>query len=249
MSISESYTISKKAEKCGGQIFYVVTAISIALLVWPGPRLQEILHPLLIVGASIAIICTAVSTIFQNQGNHLLRAAQLSNALGSASGEQVRSDYYNSPLAPSILRLASTTLENTLFTSEILSKMLMGKRVKIAAYACVLLLLLGFRWTSTDLLVVLAQALFSADLVLAWIRMERFHIRTVRVHEHLRQFFLQGGDIGKPNGMAIALAAFTDYECAKDEAAMPLDDSIFKRLNPTLSQRWEDMKRQLNISS
>jgi hypothetical protein len=93
----------------------------------------------------------------------------------------------------------------------------------------------------------LAQTLFSADLVLSWLRMERLRYRINRAHDSLKQFFLQDGNTNRPNEIAIILAAFTDYECAKDEAALPFDGAIFEKLNPVLSKQWEGMKAQLNI--
>ncbi len=107
---------------------------------------------------------------------------------------------------------------------------------------------MAIRWTSTEWLLLLAQTLFSGDLILNWVRMERFRDRTLRVHESLRQFFLQGGDTTKANGLAIVVAAFTDYECAKDEAAARLDSSVFNKMNSDLSQRWEELEAQLKIT-
>jgi hypothetical protein len=52
----------------------------------------------------------------------------------------------------------------------------------------------------------------------------------------------------QPGDTAIVLAAFTDYECAKDEAVIPIDHKVFDRLNPALSKKWEGIKQRLKIS-
>lgn len=247
MSIGEKFKAASLAESVGGGTFIVVTAATAVLAAFPNATVQAWLHPVLIVGALVAVGTTAMTTICQTQGNRLLRAAQLSNALGASIGENIRADYFNSELSPSFLRLAATTLENTLFTTAVLSRMLIRERFKIAVYTAVLLLLLSVRRTSTEWLLLLAQALFSADLLLAWIRMERFRARTHLVHETLRQFFLQRASTQQPNGMAIVVGAFTDYECAKDEAALPLDSKLFAALNSDLSARWELLKKQVGI--
>jgi hypothetical protein len=247
MNSSECFRVAARSEVIGSQTFYAVTVTSGILVAFPRPELEALLHPILIVAAFVAIVSTAVTSIYQTQGNHLLRASQLSDALEATVGDKTPESYFNSPVSPSFQRLATTTLENTLFTGEILSKMLVKERWKIAIYSCTLLLLLTCRETSTGWLLLLAQTLFSADLVLAWIRMERYRVRTNQVHESLRQFFLQDGSVEKPNGLAIVLAAFTDYECAKDEATLPLDSAVFGKLNEVFSKRWEEMKLQLNI--
>lgn len=247
MSANNSFKVAAQAEAFSAWVFWVLTAASAALLVPYFQRLEGFLQPLLIVGAISGILAGAIVTVYQNQGNRLLRASQLTNALGSPIGDAVRDDYYNTALPPSLTRLAATTLENTLFTTEVLMKMLRKERAAVAIYITIFLLLLAYRGTSLNWLVFLAQSLFSADVVLSWLRMERFRLRTVQVHEQLRQFFLQGGNAKKPNGVAIILAAFTDYECAKDEAGMPLDSSIFTTINPAVSQRWETLKHSLGL--
>jgi len=247
MSLKNHFDVASKSEGVGLILFYVVTVASATLVLYPKPEIESWLHPLLVVAAFLAVGCTIVTNIYQTQGNHLLRAAQLSDALGATVGERIRVGYYNNPLSPSLQRLAVTTLENTFFSSKIVSIMLYKKRLKIVIYSCILLLLLTCRQSSTGWLLLLAQTLFSADLILSWLRMERFRYRINRVHDSLKQFFLQEGNIEKSNGMAIVLVAFTDYECAKDEAAFPFNSDLFDKMNPILSKQWEDIKVQLNI--
>jgi len=247
MKFDELFNVAKKFDKFGSVVFSLVLAISIALLVFPGPHGEAILHPCLIVLAIAAIVCTVVTTIYQTEGNCALRDSQLSDGLGAGVGEPNREDYYNNALPKSMRRLAATTLENTFFTKEVLSAMATRERIKNAAYFLVLLALMACRWTSTEWLLILSQTLFSADLILQWIRLERFRLRTNRVYARLEQFFLQNADINRPNDIAILLAAFTDYECAKDEAVLPLDSEVFEKLNPRLSTEWEEIKKRLGI--
>ncbi|MES3030961.1 MAG: hypothetical protein V4697_00950 [Patescibacteria group bacterium] len=249
MSISRNFQIAATAERVGSKLFLAVTAISSVLLVFPREEVESWLHPLLIVAAFAAVTCSVVTMNYQTEGNRLLRATQLSNSLGATIGDAPRQDYFNNSVPPSFLRLAATTLENTLFSKEVLSRMLVTERAKVGAYAVILILLLSLRWTSTSWLLLTAQTIFSADLILAWIRMERFRQKTVRVHECIRQFFLQQGDAKKPNNVAIIVASFTDYECAKDEASVPLDSAVFEKLNAQVSERWEVMKAQLQVLS
>jgi len=247
MNASGHFRTAGKADSCGSVIFYAVVLVSAALLIFPKPEIEAVAHPLLIVSAMLAIICTVFTTIHQTEGNRALRATQLSDAFGAGVGEPIRQDYYNNVLPRTMRRLAATTLENTFFTKELLSQMATKERVKNGAYFVLLLILLVCRLTPTSWLLVVAQTLFSADLILKWIRLERFRIRASRAYTHLEQFFLQNGDTNRPNDMAVLLGAFTDYECAKDEAVIPLDERIFNKLNPTLSKEWEQEQKRLNI--
>ena len=146
-----------------------------------------------------------------------------------------------------MVRLAATTMENSLFTTEVLTAMLQKERVKTAGYVMLFVLFLASRNTSLNWVVLLAQSVFSVDVVLNWLKMERFRFRAWEVHRRLYDLFLGGSSPKQQLCVAVILAAFSDYECAKDEAAMALDGKVFGKLNPVVSARWEDIKRNLNI--
>jgi hypothetical protein len=242
------FDVATRADKWGGVVFYIAFTASVVLAVSDNPQTDAICHPCLIAAAALAILSTAVTTIYQTEGNRFLRATQLSHALGAGAGEPIRADYYNNNLPQSLLKLAATTLENTMFTKDVLSKMAVKMRFKTGLYVVLLLILFTCRATPTGWLLVLAQTLFSADLLLKLVRLERFRVRTVRVHERLEQFFLLTGSADRPNHLAVLIGAFADYECAKDEAAIPLESKYFEELNEGLSIKWVEMKIRLNIN-
>lgn len=241
------FKVAERADKCGGFIFYFVLCVSGLLAALDNPSTEKIGHPCLIASATLAIVCTVATTIYQTEGNRALRSTQLSLALGAGAGEPIRADYYNNILPQSLLRVAAMTLENTLCTRAVLSKVAVRMRIKVGVYFVLPLVMSTCRSTPTAWLVVLAQTLFSADLVLKLVRLERYRVRTIRVFDHLEQFFLQAGGNEKPNDVAILIGAFTDYECAKDEAALPLPSKLFLKLNPELSAKWEEMQRRLKL--
>jgi hypothetical protein len=247
MSARDHFKSASKAAAFGTWVFYLVLVSSVVLLLFPFSTVESCLHPLLVVLAVLAIVCTVITIIYQTEGNRILRASQLSDAFGVGIGEQMRDGYYNNTLPKTVRRLGATTLENTFFTKEILHAMLIRERVNNCLYFIFLLALFVCRWPSTSWLLMLAQTVFSADLILGWIRLERFRMRTSRVNAHLEQFFLQCRDAVQPGETAIVLAAFTDYECAKDEAVISIDSKVFNKLNPILSKEWEKVKRRLNI--
>jgi hypothetical protein len=247
MSAQDHFKVAANSDRFGTWIFYVVLIFSAVLLLFPGPTAESWLHPCLVALAILAIVSTVITTIYQTEGNRILRASQLSDAFGVGIGDQIRDGYYNNDLPKTAQRLAATTLENTFFTKEILLKMLTKERIKNLTYFVLTVALFVCRWTSTSWLLMLAQTVFSADLILEWIRLERLRMRAGRVHANLEQFFLQKGDIRQPSNIAILLAAFADYECAKDEAGIPLDPKVFRKLNPSLSKKWDAIKARLNI--
>jgi len=247
MTLGETFRAAAICDRVSIVLFWVVATLSALLLLFES-FLASIVQPILIIAAIAGIGIGIATTLLQTRGNSLLRESQLSNSLGASIGDAVRPDYYNNDLPSSLGRLAATTLENTLHTLRVLSHMLWRERTVTLVYLILFVLLMASRWTSLPWLLLLAQTLFSTEVALRWLRMERFSFRTKQVHNRLRQFFQQGGKTKTPNGIALALATFTDYECAKDEAALPLDSKTFDKLNPSVSAEWDEMRRKLNIS-
>lgn len=247
MTIEAHFSRAKAAETWGGRVFKAVLFVSLVALLFPDENVQNTVNPVLIAACVAGVVLSLLTLTWQNAGNQALRATQLANAFNVPIGDAARRDYYNNLFPPSVDRLAATTFENTLFTSKVLDAMLTKERLVAAAYVSVFILMMAFRWSTTNALLLLAQTVFSVDVVLHWLRMERFQNRVCRVKQELRQFFVQGGTAGDVRGLAIALAAFSDYECAKDEAAMPLDDKIFEKLNPKVSKEWDELRAALKI--
>jgi len=247
MTAKTSFDRATAAVSFGEWIFRAFFLLSAIALLAPQPAVQGVVNPLLIVATVAGLAVSVLTQIWQNEGNRLLRATQLADALGVPVGITAKEGYYNNLLPPSVARLAATTFENTHFSSAVLQRMVCKERIVAGAYLLLFLFLIACRWTSAGLLVLLAQALFSADVLMHWVRMERFQNRVSNIREHLHQFFVQGGMAGDRNALAVALAAFTDYECAKAEAAMPLDGKLFKKLNPTFSKEWDQLRTALKI--
>lgn len=247
MKHADCFRDAGRATTAGSWIFYGVTVISAVLLIFPNPALPPFLHPVLVAAAAASVVTTVIAAILQTRGNRLLRESQLADALNSGLATRPREGYYNNDLSPGVDRLAVTTLENTLFSAAVAERMLQAERLKNGIYLLVLILLMVSRGTNTELLLLLAQTVFSADLILNWIRLEVFRARTAAVHARLKDTFLHKNGSGDNNRLAIMLAAFAEYECAKDAAAMPLDSKVFHKMNPKLTAEWEQLKKQLGL--
>ena len=249
MTAAEFFAWAKRLSRISGWVFWSVTVLSIILLIAPKEATEAKIQPILIT-ATVAGICLSVLIQhLQGRGNQAQRATQFTDSLGVPVGEEAREGYYNTKLAPSIGRLAVTTFENTFFTTAILCRMLSRERIFGAGYLAIFLLLNATRSVTVQWVLLFTQTLFSGDVALHWIKTEMFCSKVARVRDRLHQFFLQEGDATKPAGLAIALTALTDFECAKDQAAMPLSEGIFRKLNPSLSKKWNALRAQLKIDN
>jgi hypothetical protein len=247
VTAKEFFGWAKRLSQFSVWAFWTVAVLSLVLLVVEDKRVGAVVQAVLIVASIAGIGLSLLTQNLQNRGNRAQRAIQFTNSLGVPIGENARENYFNTDLPPSLARLAATTFENTFFTTTVLCKMLFWERIRVVVYLLLFLFLMAARWLTLPWLLFLAQTLFSSDIALHWLRMECFCSRVARVKDRLHQFFLQAGDVTTPEGLAIVLTAFTDYECAKDEAAMPLDEKTFRKLNPSSSKKWNALRDQLKI--
>lgn len=229
-------------------VFWLVVGISIALLKFTDERFLNVAQPLLVVLSIAGVVLGGCIRFVQTAGNEDLRLTQLTNAFEVSLGAPPPEGYYNNPLGPSTVRLAVTTLENTKFSAAILKVMLTRKRFWVVAYAILFVLLMSYRHTSLGLITIIAQTIFSGDIILNWILTERFRWRAVKARDTLRSHFATAKtDLNSRADTAVFLAAFANYECAKDEAAVSLDSAVFEKLNPELSREWEEEMARLGI--
>jgi len=247
VTAAESFTWAKRLSRISGWVFWVVTVLSLVLLISPKSATEAKIQPILVVAGIVGICLSLLTQHLQSRGNQAQRATQFTDALGVPIGQQPRAGYYNTELAPSLARLAVTTFENSFFTTSILCKILQRERIFGSAYLIIFLALIAIRSVSLPWVLFFTQTLFSGDIAAHWIKTELYCSRVARVRDRLHQFFLQGGDALSPAGLAVALAALTDYECAKDQAAMPLDQKIFDELNRRLSGEWDNLRAELKI--
>lgn len=82
--------------------------------------------------------------------------------------------YYNNQSLPSIFRLGLNTFENSLFSFEISKKRLHKKRCESIIYLIFLLVLLLIRSTHIEVLLFIVQLLFSTNIIINWIKLERY---------------------------------------------------------------------------
>lgn len=98
----------------------------------------------------------------------------LSNSFGVSLNDEKTKGYYNNQSLPSIFRLGLNTFENSLFSFEISKKMLHKKRCESIIYLIFLLVLLLIRSTHIEVLLFIVQLLFSTNIIINWIKLERY---------------------------------------------------------------------------
>lgn len=250
MSPAKDFKLASQCDFVSKLVFGMVVVCSLTLLLFPIDSVEMVTQPILIVLCILGVVLGRVVQSCQTDGNRKLRDSQLRDAFDIPLGEAARQGYYNNPTPPSLRRLAVTTLENTRFTVAIIEATIIRSRVTTFSYVLLFILLLAFRQTDLNWLLFFCQTIFSAEIVSAWIGLERFLSRTRQARQRLYQHFIEvkqsaNGAISTP----IVLSAFSEYECAKDESACPLDSKIYQKINPEESAKWQHEMVELGIAA
>lgn len=154
--------------------------------------------------------------------------------------------YFNSDEASTSRRAAAQVLENVLFTKTIVTHMLRSFLPLAAASLIALLSIWIYRGTSMSLVASVTQVVLAEQIFVRGIRMFWLKRRCDDLFDDLQQLFL--ADHSDEVFAALAFGYITKYEASKALASITLSDSIFEKVNPELSVKWDEIKPRLGIT-
>jgi hypothetical protein len=250
--VSKYYDPAVKIETTGKYLFALIAIISLYM-----PFSSELadswqiaLKTVFITIVSVYFVLSQVSRFYLLPRAERRRRKQLlADAFGTALSLDKTTLYYNNEYAPSLMRLGANTMENSLFSKEIAAEMLCKSRFVTAGYAIMWLVAFTWRHNNLDMLISITQLVFSGEILAQWINLELLRSRHERTFEQLHTHFLH--EIGQDSQRAIAtiLDAFVEYESAKSSAGLLLSSKVFEKLNPTLTSRWEQIRKDLKMNN
>jgi hypothetical protein len=175
------------------------------------------------------------------------RQQMLSDAFGTPLSHDKTSLYYNNDYSPSHMRLGANIMENSLFSKEIAAKMLVNSRIITGIYFIAWVFFFALQQDNINVLVWVTQLVFSSTILVKWMNLEILRCRHENTYDQLHSHFLHeiGGDSQK--AIATVLDSFASYEAAKAASGMLLSSKVFYMLNPSLTQEWSKIRRDLNM--
>jgi len=248
--VSQYYASARKAEVASSFLFWTIAIVSLCM-----PRItvldvssQNMITAAFIVLVLFHFVVTQLSRLYLVPNAEKKRRQQmLSDAFGSPISCDKTSLYYNNDYSPSVIRLGANTMENSLFSTEIAAKMLVRNRFIIGFYMIIWVFVFAYHPSDVGVLIWITQLVFSGAVIANWLSLEIFRMRCASVYDQLHAHFLH--EVGADDEKAIAsvLDSFASYEAAKASAGILLSSKVFNQLNPTLSQKWEQIRVDLKI--
>jgi hypothetical protein len=248
--VSRYYSQAAQLELIGTCFFWINAFLSLSVIFSEAlPSTLQSLIPLIFI--SFVLIQFVISQINRfyliPQAERMRRKQMLSNAFSTPLSHDKTSLYYNNDYPPSIKRLGANIMENALFSSEVVAKILVLKRRCIGVYL-VIWWVLAFSSASLDVIIWIIQIIFSSEIIVQWFSLEILHRRQKHIYEELHTHFLHKTGDNSPGAIATILDSFASYESAKSSASCLLSTKVFNKLNPKLTKKWEQVRNELKMN-
>lgn len=250
--IEKFYRPIEKSQRTSDVLFWALVAISFALL-FTKQFSEQATGILIIVFLTVAVVSFALSAYTKffliPDAERARRKQNLSDALATGLAHLNTNLYYNNGYKKSFLKLGANTFENSLFSKETATKMLIRKRMVLGGYFLSWLVILLVRSSDLELITWITQLLFSGEIIASHISLELLRYRHQAVFERFYDFFRHQVGEESQEGIATIIDIFSEYESAKSAAGIKLDSKIFETLNPALSEEWEAIRRNLEMDA
>ena len=230
--------------------FWIIASISIYMLYATtlGIISDKLLQPIFIVIVIFYFTISQISRFFLvPRAERMRRKQMLSDAFGTTLCHDKTSLYYNNEYSPSIHRLGANTMENSFFSKEIAAEILYKKRWVTGGYLLVWLFAFSYRHNNLELLTWITQVVFSGQIVVQWLNLEVLRHRHECTYEQLHSHFLHEVGVDSPTAVATVLDSFVAYEAAKSSAGILLSSKVFHKLNPSLTEKWNQIRLDLKM--
>lgn len=239
----------ERAERVNDLLFYAGALLSFATLL-----LEKASHPEVYKWTLVAFVVVTVAIFAMGLAGRLYwipraeskrRQDFFTSACNVGLTHEASDGYYNNDFTESIDRMAAQVFENSLFSKSIALRMAWVERTKFVAYAIAWLACLANRETDVGWVLAATQAVFSEQVLSKWIRLEWLRSEFERTYDDMYRLFQ-----AKPAGATFAahtLDSLASYETAKANGGIVLSSKLFQKLNPSVSQEWEQVKTTLRM--
>lgn len=180
---------------------------------------------------------------FSNLAENERRKSLLKESFDVNTTLRETNKYYNNESQPSIEKLGLNCYESAFFTKKVVDKMLPKNIIKISIFIIIYIVLM-IKLKNMDLLLVITQTLFSAEIIFSFIKLCYFKFQLDKVCNKFQNIFLIIGLKNKDVNVLI-LDATMDYECLKSYCKISTSNKIFFENNNQWSKEWQKLLNKI----
>lgn len=248
-SLDKYYSKISQLDKLNTILFWINATLSIAVFFLGNYfMLKGTMLIIFIIATSFYFVLDNYLSIFLIPSvEEKRRLHLLTNSFDVPLDNEKTNKYYNNSLKPSLLKLGANVLENSLFAKRVTQEMAKVERIKIILFTFVWLIALLLRTTDLELISIIAQTLFASTIIPAWLKLEVLSIKNIEIYNCLYDIFLFHSQTDEQKIAARLLDCFVKYESAKAYSGVKQSSKIFHRINPEVTEEWEQIKKNLGI--
>lgn len=168
----------------------------------------------------------------------------IDNSLDTQLAEQRSEGYFsNEGFDPGVYKMGINCFESAFFSMNISKKMITGHVIKSVAVIGVF----GFLFTATDKvsLATVLQFALPYTILQQSIILVVFYLQVSSVFNYFKLLF---SSAQREKRDLLIIHNVISYESTISWAGLVLDDDIYEKLNPALSERWEQIKSDHHIN-
>lgn len=223
---------------------YVVNIILMLLICFcKDNSISNILnYGLIIVNIIYIAISGYTDIILKNKAENELRKTMISNSFNINITNTKSEGYYTNRVEPSIKKLGVNNFESVLYTSKITEKMILKKVMK-TLFIVVMWIIAITQIENIEIIVLLTQIIFSADILLDLIKILYYHINVKILYNNFYKIFVTDGYQEKD--IPIIVEYVMEYECIKSYSHIVLPNSIFIKEKEELEKLWNQISKNI----
>lgn len=223
---------------------YVVNIILMLLICFcKDNSISNILnYGLIIVNIIYIAISGYTDIILKNKAENELRKTMISNSFNINITTTKSEGYYTNRVEPSIKKLGVNNFESVLYTSKITEKMILKKVMK-TLFIVVMWIIAITQIENIEIIVLLTQIIFSADILLDLIKILYYHINVKILYNNFYKIFVTDGYQEKD--IPIIVEYVMEYECIKSYSHIVLPNSIFIKEKKELEKLWNQISKNI----
>ena len=136
-----------------------------------------------------------------------------------------------------------------MFSFEVSKKMLHKERCKVIIFLGIFIVLVLIRSTHIEVILFLVQFLFGTSIINSWLKLESYKSETEKIYNKCRAIYLSNNEKQKLTKLNLSkiLDVTIEYEALKARTGVMLSTKIFNKINPRVSEEWEEIKKELKL--
>jgi hypothetical protein len=248
----DTFKIISTLNKTKTFIFYSIFILAIVLSVFENTNSLfiysiSVLDYILIF--SFYILTYLINYYLYPKAEEIRRSDFIDNALNTKFNIKSSEEYFtNDNIEEGIYKIAVNLFENCYFTKEISGKML-SKRTIFFVISSIIILLISIQGLKNSLFTKSILQLYLSIYVLGnQIKLFTLHSRMTVKFERLKNLFSRNDlDLNNYTEIGRIIKMYIDYETDLAVLRVNLDSNIFNKMNPKLSENWNEIKNKYEI--